>query len=76
MVNCLLMICADLDNLTDLQPQGGCDDPNFTYYFKVLVICIAVVEFCPLCSILRSSQPFMATSTLILGCVCFGVWVL
>ncbi|KAL8522168.1 hypothetical protein ACS0TY_012348 [Phlomoides rotata] len=35
MVNYLLMICADLDNLTDFQPQGGCDDPNFTYYFKL-----------------------------------------
>ncbi|KAL3650770.1 hypothetical protein CASFOL_007173 [Castilleja foliolosa] len=35
MVNYLLMIAADLENLTDLQPQGGCDDPNFTYYFKL-----------------------------------------
>lgn len=29
------MISADLDNLTDLQPQAGCDDPNFSYYFKL-----------------------------------------
>lgn len=35
MVNHLLMISADLENLADLQPQGGCDDPNFTYLFKV-----------------------------------------
>lgn len=36
MVNYMLMICADLENLIDLQPQGGCDDPNFSYFFKVL----------------------------------------
>ncbi|KAJ4708151.1 hypothetical protein OWV82_018145 [Melia azedarach] len=35
MVNYMLMICADLENLTDLQPQGGCDDPNFSYFFKL-----------------------------------------
>ncbi|KAI3468153.1 hypothetical protein Pfo_024816 [Paulownia fortunei] len=35
MVNYVLMISAELENLTDLQPQGGCDDPNFTYYFKL-----------------------------------------
>lgn len=31
----MLMISADLENLTNLQPQGGCDDPNFSYFFKV-----------------------------------------
>ena len=35
MVNYMLMISADLENLTDLQPQAGCDDPNFSYLFKV-----------------------------------------
>ncbi|GER56117.1 hypothetical protein STAS_33825 [Striga asiatica] len=35
MVNHLLMIAADLENITALQPQGGCDDPSFTYYFKL-----------------------------------------
>ncbi|KAH6757714.1 hypothetical protein C2S51_038682 [Perilla frutescens var. frutescens] len=35
MVKLMLMICADLENLTDLQPQGGCDDPNFAYLFKM-----------------------------------------
>ncbi|KAL6533982.1 hypothetical protein OROHE_013815 [Orobanche hederae] len=35
MVNYLLMIAADLENLTDLQPSDGCNDPNFTYYFKL-----------------------------------------
>ncbi|KAH7846395.1 hypothetical protein Vadar_013493 [Vaccinium darrowii] len=34
MVNYLLMITAELENLTNLEPQGGYDDPNFTYYFK------------------------------------------
>ncbi|GAA0155023.1 hypothetical protein LIER_12849 [Lithospermum erythrorhizon] len=35
MVNYLLMISADLENITNLQPQGGCDDPNFSYHFKL-----------------------------------------
>lgn len=35
MVNYLLKISAELENLTDLQPQGGCDDPSFNYYFKL-----------------------------------------
>ena len=35
MVNFTLMITAELENLTNLQPQGGCDDPNFPYLFKV-----------------------------------------
>ncbi|CAL0324883.1 unnamed protein product [Lupinus luteus] len=35
MVNFMLMITAELDNLTNLQPQGGCDDANFSYLFKV-----------------------------------------
>jgi hypothetical protein len=29
------MIAAELENLTNLEPQGGCDDPNFSYLFKV-----------------------------------------
>jgi hypothetical protein len=36
MVNYLLMISGELENLTNLQPQGGVDDPNFSYFFKVL----------------------------------------
>lgn len=35
MVLFALQITAELDNLTDFQPQGGCDDPEFTYLFKV-----------------------------------------
>lgn len=38
MVNYLLMITADLENLTNLQPQGGCDDPDFSYLFKVSLL--------------------------------------
>ncbi|XP_073130390.1 uncharacterized protein [Henckelia pumila] len=34
MVNYMLMISAELENLTGFQPQDGCDDANFTYYFK------------------------------------------
>lgn len=33
----MLTITAELENLTNLQPQGGCDDPDFTYYFKVFL---------------------------------------
>ncbi|KAJ4836970.1 hypothetical protein Tsubulata_025280 [Turnera subulata] len=35
MVNFMLMITADFENIASLQPQGGCDDPNFYYLFKV-----------------------------------------
>ncbi|KAL2317890.1 hypothetical protein Fmac_031766 [Flemingia macrophylla] len=35
MVNFMLMISAELENLTNLQPQGGCDDPDFSYLFKL-----------------------------------------
>ncbi|KAK6912787.1 CXXC motif containing zinc binding protein, eukaryotic [Dillenia turbinata] len=35
MVNYLLGITGELENLTDLQPQGGCDDPDFTYCIKL-----------------------------------------
>ncbi|XP_004251192.2 uncharacterized protein [Solanum lycopersicum] len=35
MVKFMLLIKAELDNITDLQPQGGCDDDNFRYYFKL-----------------------------------------
>uniref|UniRef100_A0A1D1YXB7 UPF0587 protein C1orf123 n=1 Tax=Anthurium amnicola TaxID=1678845 RepID=A0A1D1YXB7_9ARAE len=31
----LLSYKADLDNLTGLQPRGGCDDPNYGYFFKL-----------------------------------------
>ncbi|CAI9093621.1 OLC1v1029168C1 [Oldenlandia corymbosa var. corymbosa] len=35
MVNYVLRITAELENLIELQPQGGCDDPKFTYYVKL-----------------------------------------
>ncbi|KAL8101608.1 hypothetical protein AgCh_033493 [Apium graveolens] len=35
MVNYRLMITAELENLTKLQPDGGCDNPSFSYYFKM-----------------------------------------
>ncbi|KAM1834425.1 hypothetical protein ACFX13_016894 [Malus domestica] len=35
MVKFLFQITAELENLTDLQPQDGCDDPNFSYLFKL-----------------------------------------
>ncbi|KAL3744464.1 hypothetical protein ACJRO7_013689 [Eucalyptus globulus] len=35
MVNYMLKITADLENLTNLQPQNGCDDPDFSYFFKL-----------------------------------------
>ncbi|CAI9093623.1 OLC1v1029170C1 [Oldenlandia corymbosa var. corymbosa] len=30
-----LRITAELENLTEVQPQGGCDDSNFVYYVKL-----------------------------------------
>jgi hypothetical protein len=35
MVYYALEFTAELDELTNLQPRGGCDDPTYTYYFKV-----------------------------------------
>ncbi|KAK7310736.1 hypothetical protein RJT34_08432 [Clitoria ternatea] len=35
MVNFMLTISGDLENLTNLEPQGGVDDPNFSYFFKL-----------------------------------------
>ncbi|XVE70963.1 hypothetical protein DITRI_Ditri10aG0111800 [Diplodiscus trichospermus] len=35
MVKYMLKIAADLENLTRLQPEGGCDDPSFFYLFKL-----------------------------------------
>ena len=35
MVNYMLKITAEVENVKSLQPMGGCDDPNFTFYFKV-----------------------------------------
>ena len=35
MVQLKLEIKAELENLTNFQPQGGCDDPDFSYYFKL-----------------------------------------
>ncbi|KAJ8552117.1 hypothetical protein K7X08_028560 [Anisodus acutangulus] len=35
MVNFMLMMTAELENLTNLQPQGGCNDDNFPYHFKL-----------------------------------------
>ncbi|KMZ72376.1 hypothetical protein ZOSMA_166G00770 [Zostera marina] len=30
-----LYVKAELENLTNLQPQGGCDDTGFSYNFKL-----------------------------------------
>ncbi|KAM3330731.1 hypothetical protein ACQJBY_027084 [Aegilops geniculata] len=34
MVFFALLVGAELDGLTNLQPRGGCDDPSYPYYFK------------------------------------------
>ncbi|KAF7036650.1 hypothetical protein CFC21_047238 [Triticum aestivum] len=34
MVFLALLVGAELDGLTNLQPRGGCDDPSYPYYFK------------------------------------------
>ncbi|KAJ4797189.1 UPF0587 protein [Rhynchospora pubera] len=35
MVYYALEFTAEIDGLTNLQPRGGCDDPTYTYYFKL-----------------------------------------
>ncbi|KAG1367650.1 putative CXXC motif containing zinc binding protein [Cocos nucifera] len=35
MVFYMLYFTAELENLTNLQPRGGCDDLSYPYYFKV-----------------------------------------
>ncbi|KAL2517830.1 hypothetical protein Adt_14077 [Abeliophyllum distichum] len=61
MVNYMLMISAELENLTDLQPQGGCDDPNFTYYFKLKCKSdVHLAQKCKFCS--RDGTVTMITS--------------
>ena len=36
MVNYMLFVTGELENLTNFQPRGGVNAPNFTYYFKVV----------------------------------------
>ncbi|KAL5714033.1 hypothetical protein ACHQM5_016049 [Ranunculus cassubicifolius] len=57
MVLILLKITADLENLTELQPQGGCDDPNFPYYLQMQ--CMSCGEKSPkeTCVILSETVP-------------------
>lgn len=45
MVYYALEFTAELDGLTNLQPRGGCDDPNFTFYFKVSHGAIVFLSF-------------------------------
>lgn len=52
MVNYVLKITADLENLTNLQPSGGCDDPNFPYLFKVSSIFFDSLRFVSLLRLL------------------------
>ncbi|CAO2818019.1 unnamed protein product [Amaranthus hypochondriacus] len=35
MVTFKLMITAEVENVSTIQPMGGCSDPSFTYYFKL-----------------------------------------
>nr|ACG46773.1 hypothetical protein [Zea mays] len=35
MVYYALLVGAELDGLTNLQPRHGCDDPSFPYYLKL-----------------------------------------
>uniref|UniRef100_A0A2P2K6B0 Uncharacterized protein n=1 Tax=Rhizophora mucronata TaxID=61149 RepID=A0A2P2K6B0_RHIMU len=48
MVNYMLMIAAELENVTNLQPQGGCDDPSFPFLFKVLPLRISLCRLLPI----------------------------
>ncbi|KAI9192783.1 hypothetical protein LWI28_027701 [Acer negundo] len=57
MVNYLLMICADLENLTNLEPHDGCDDPNFSYLFKVKCGCCGELSQKETCVSLGDTVP-------------------
>ncbi|EXB66900.1 hypothetical protein L484_019538 [Morus notabilis] len=57
MVNYVLQITADLENLTDLQPQGGCDDPNFSFLFKLKCGRCGEVSQKETCVVLNDSVP-------------------
>ncbi|PSR91759.1 UPF0587 protein like [Actinidia chinensis var. chinensis] len=61
MVNYALMITAELDNLTNLEPQGGCDDPNFTYYIKLKCGCCGEVTKKETCLSLNETVPLPAS---------------
>lgn len=70
MVNCMLMISADLENLTNLQPQGGCDDPNFSYFFKLKCGCgeLSQKETCVSLAETLPTQGGKGTTNLIQKC--------
>lgn len=35
MVKLMLKITAEVENVKSLQPMGGCDNPSFSFYFKL-----------------------------------------
>lgn len=68
MVKYVLLITADLENLTDLQPEGGCDHPNFSYCFKV-----SLFDFL---SLFTNTQTFSYIISFTLIFVCIYVEIL
>lgn len=66
----MLMISADLENLTNLQPQGGCDDPNFSYFFKLKCGCgeLSQKETCVSLAETLPTQGGKGTTNLIQKC--------
>ncbi|OAY54070.1 CXXC motif containing zinc binding protein [Manihot esculenta] len=71
MVNYMLMITADLENIANLQPQGGCDDPSFPYFFKVKCGRCGELSQKETCVILNETYPLPAgkgTTNLVQKC--------
>lgn len=65
MVYYALYVGAELDGLTNLQPRGGCDDPNFPYYLKVSVPPPPLARSAPLPSVLVANRSDVGLARLI-----------
>ncbi|KAF6164284.1 hypothetical protein GIB67_010254 [Kingdonia uniflora] len=53
----VLMISADLENITELEPRKGTDDPNFAYYFKMKCGACGELSQKETCLILSETTP-------------------
>ncbi|KAG1346383.1 putative CXXC motif containing zinc binding protein [Cocos nucifera] len=75
MVYYMLSFTAELENLTNLQPRGGCDDPNYPYYFKVKCENCGEVSQKETCATMSESVPLSSgkgTANLVQKCKLCG----
>ncbi|ONK69211.1 uncharacterized protein A4U43_C05F20500 [Asparagus officinalis] len=75
MVFYLLSIWGELENITNLQPLGGCDDPNFPYRFKVKCENCGEISQKETCVVLSETVPLSngrATANLVQKCKLCG----